>query len=90
MWKQVELMIKIPELTYKATLERGALAICNDNDIFKWIKNGIPLPEGHGRLIDADALLKKHLGSDYDCRLTRGCIDSEITIIEADTVEREE
>ena len=42
------------------------------------IKNGIPLPKGHGRLIDADAVLEDPIGNTYK--------DIEIaeTIIEAD------
>lgn len=42
------------------------------------IRNGIPLPKGHGRLIDADAVLEDPIGNTYK--------DIEIaeTIIEAD------
>ena len=42
------------------------------------IANGIPLPKGHGRLIDADAVLEEPIGNTYK--------DIEIaeTIIEAD------
>ena len=39
------LITYIPNLTYDAILEREQLAICNDNDIYKWIKNGTPIPD---------------------------------------------
>lgn len=39
----MKLIINIPDITYNATLERKQLAICNDNDIYEWIKNGTPL-----------------------------------------------
>lgn len=55
------------------------------------IENGQPLPKGHGRLIDADALLEQFRdGTErYDCAAyTRyeigNIIDLEDTIIEAD------
>lgn len=51
----IELVIKIPKDTYKAT--------CNENmlppdvrNVVNAIKNGTPLPKGHGRLIDANEL----------------------------------
>jgi hypothetical protein len=43
----IELVIRIPEEDYK----RGTV-------MASAIRNGIPLPKGHGRLIDADELLK--------------------------------
>lgn len=48
------------------------------------IKNGTPLPKGHGRLIDADAVLSDPFGDTYK--------DIEVaeTIIEADKSESEE
>ena len=57
----MKLVIDIPENTYKRI---QALAI---NDYFEHdicgysmqrIANGTPLPKGHGRLIDADELIK--------------------------------
>ena len=50
------------------------------------VKNSTPLPKGHGRLIDADALLKKHPEFDaYPFPSTT--IDNAQTIIEADMTE---
>lgn len=45
------------------------------------IKNGTPLPKGHGRLIDADALNRK----DVNCaNIPMNFIDDAPAIIEAD------
>ena len=41
----MKLLIEIPDITYKRTLEIGALQICTDNDIYRWIANGTPIPE---------------------------------------------
>ena len=54
--RYVELVIKIPEDYYeilKYDVEHG-----NDYKPIVLIANGIPLPKGHGRLIDADTLKK--------------------------------
>ncbi len=42
------------------------------------VENGTPLPKGHGRLIDADAVLEEPIGNTYKD------IDIAETIIEAD------
>lgn len=67
----VELIVKIPEEEYKRLPYI---------DIFKlrgYIENGITLPKGHGRLIDADAVLEEPFGNTYKD------IDIAETIIEA-------
>jgi len=43
------------------------------------IKEGTPLPKGHGRLIDADAVLEEPIGNTYKD------IDIAETIIEAES-----
>ena len=55
MMKEVELVIKIPEETYKGIM----LGKWDENGLAYYVKDGTPLPKGHGRLIDADALEKK-------------------------------
>lgn len=50
---------------------------------FKIIAKGTPLPKGHGRLIDADAVLSDPFGDTYKD------IDAAETIIEADNAESE-
>ena len=51
----MQIVIDIPEEDYKL--------ICSDGRPFlssyKWIKNGIPLPKGHGALKDEDEICKK-------------------------------
>ena len=84
----IELVIKIPEevknrLCFGVTYPKDIQTVCEA------LHNGTPLPKGHGRLIDADALLKRHLDPDYDCRITRGGIEHAPTIIEADKTEIE-
>lgn len=51
----IELVIKIPEEYYKAIKAIPEYQYTTDMLI---IRNGIPLPKGHGRLIDADTLKK--------------------------------
>lgn len=54
---EIDLVIKIPENTYRqiqALARNGYFEhdICGNS--MRRIANGIPLPKGHGRLIDAD------------------------------------
>lgn len=84
-----EIVIKIDEKAFQSVIN-----ICKDGagDIFhKAIANGIPLPKGHGRLIDADELYDGFIdGTEgYDCqtwnRIEIGDIIEDVpTIIEAD------
>lgn len=82
--EDVELVIKIPEKLYKHIMSMQLYITGRRNGktslaiILAVIKNGTPLPKGHGRLIDADAVLAEPIGNTYK--------DIEIaeTIIEAD------
>lgn len=85
----IELVIKIDEeqyefikesiTTYYEVKDYHALMY----DICERIKNGIPLPKGHGRLKDTDELLRKH--PDFDAYpFPSTTIDNAPTIIEAD------
>lgn len=82
--EDVELVIKIPEKLYKHIMQMQLYITGRRNGktslaiILAVIKNGVPLPKGHGRLIDADAVLTEPFGDTYK--------DIEIaeTIIEAD------
>lgn len=67
----IELVIKIPEEDYK----RGTV-------MASAIRNGIPLPKGHGKLIDGDALHKEfdERGMSWEAKL----IDYAETVIPAD------
>ena len=53
-----EIVIKIPEEYYEIIKHEVSV---NHNEFkpFVLIANGTPLPKGHGRLIDADAEIKK-------------------------------
>ena len=83
-------MIDISEETYTEVCWRG-LALCprDDENLVKAVKNGKPLPKGHGRLIDADEL-KKHKYHDsnrFENAVAVAQIDWADTIIEADKEE---
>ena len=56
----IELVIKIPEEKYYNTLQYVKCKANTDfeNLMIDTIQNGTPLPKGHGRLIDADAITK--------------------------------
>jgi hypothetical protein len=51
----IELVIKIPKDSYEATCN-GCMLPPDVENVVNAIKNGTPLPEHHGRLIDADEL----------------------------------
>lgn len=84
----IELVIKIPENAYKATCN-GNMLPPDVKNVVQGIKNGTPLPEHHGRLIDADELsvaLDKMAYMDSQPRAIRRCIrriKEEPTIIQA-------
>lgn len=94
--KEVELVIKIPEEIYKRILPYRDFPVisnlANDfSEITHAIANGVPLPKGHGRLVDANEIDNNI----YD--LTRGMdlnygqisevVDTAPTIIDADRSE---
>ena len=82
----MQIVINIPENEYRHIKE-----IYEKNDIvestYSYIYHGIPLPKGHGRLIDADAL---PLDDIDDANYGSNFIRIAPTIIEADKTEREE
>lgn len=90
----IELVIKIPEDSYKATCNSCMLPPDIKN-VVNAIKQGTLLPKGHGRLIDADELeeCKEMMdtisdGSNYAVRMDdiRNVVS---TIIEADREDKE-
>ena len=99
----IELVIKIPEEVYKSIQDNYYCGISNA-DMYNAVKNGTPLPKGHGRLKDFDKI--EWHGCDFE---GRGCIEAKgdcsicnyancdakqvkglPTIIEADKAESEE
>lgn len=84
----MQIVIDIPEEIYKKT--QNDVYVIYDK-MYHAIKNGTPLPKGHGRLIDADELYGDFIdGTEgYDCntwnRIEIGdIIEDAPTIIEAD------
>lgn len=53
--EDIELVVKIPKEIYNHTQEYeiGGFNQENDTKLFIAIKNGTPLPKGHGKMIDA-------------------------------------
>lgn len=54
----IELVIKIPE-GIKQEFEREQWTALSCMEMKDALMNGTPLPKGHGRLVDADAVIKK-------------------------------
>lgn len=86
----IEILIKIPE-GLKDVFENRNVTALDVEEMRMAIKNGTPLPKGHGRLIDADELYDGFIdGTEgYDCqtwnRIEIGdIIEDAPTIIEAD------
>jgi len=68
----MKIVIDIPEELFGKIDDENYQSVISwyDTTLYCAIKNGIPLPKGHGRLIDADALwesLKEHRYSDGFC-----------------------
>ncbi len=81
----VELVIKIPEEMYKWV--NDANKFFNDygmSDFIDLVKNGLPLPKGHGRLIDVSEYFRSYY---HDAR---EFLDNAHTIIEADKTESDD
>ena len=53
--KLMQIVIDIPKEMYENALNN---LLCGSTTLCNAIKNGTPLPKGHGRLIDADRLLR--------------------------------
>ena len=96
--EMIQVLIYLTESAYKEMCENGIDNV--DYDIRRLMRNGTPLPKGHGRLIDADAFIQYECGNcdgfcdncDCDCLNCNSeyrCdfikhIDSANVIIEAD------
>lgn len=98
----MRIAIDISEETYNEVCWRG-LSLCprGREELVKAIKNGTPLPKGHGRLIDISKLDNDRIDSDnpiiyltinggYTEAVSLDYLDSLQTIIEADTAESED
>lgn len=74
----MQIVIELPDGCYEE-LNNGQFPIQDAYRLVAWIKEGTPLPKGHGRLIDADELKKVINQFDYYDQVS----DAQ-TIIEAD------
>lgn len=81
----MEIVIKIPDEDYEY------LKTHNKHGLYSSILNGVPLPKGHGRLIDADdiALIDEQFHTPSDYYVAESAINDAPTIIEADTESEE-
>ena len=89
----MQIVINIPKDRYKRIIEHTE-GTYDQISLLTIIEKGTPLPEGHGRLIDADKTISKICGSSCGCHLEEcgrdnPCysvvrISSASTIIEAD------
>ena len=71
----MRVVIDVPDRVYKAIKNSTKPLLYVEH----LIQEGTPLPEGHGRLIDADAVLEEPIGNTYKD------IDIAETIIEAES-----
>ena len=90
----MKLIIEIPEVYYES-LRKTDVIISGQRSgktlmsvIFNAVTNGIPLPKGHGRLIDENDLWFEDI-DDISC-VTQRNVENAPTIIEADKAESEE
>lgn len=90
----MKLIIDIPKKTFE-DLRQGVFITVGETfakRLIKYIKNGIPLPKGHGRIADMDETIKciKEVEGDdaiWAISLIEWACDKR-TIIEADKTER--
>lgn len=75
----MQIVIDIPDRIYK---RQGYLNIIDSDILRNALKNGTPLPKGHGRLIDINALTFEVKGGDT-------LLVDAPTILEADKEEEE-
>ena len=84
----MEIVININNSTYEA-IKHEYYAEPQQKLLLDAIKNGTPLPKGHGRLIDGDNIKTAFPSGEYvRTESVRATIDHEDTIIEADKVRK--
>lgn len=83
----IELVIKIPEDVYKRTVFYREFKDLNDCvTIIKALEKAIPLPKGHGRLIDADAFIDHLKNISKTQRYNEFIIDKKLTGLTVDDI----
>ena len=88
----MQVVIDIPKYVYDTIIAcDGYISDCDNEKVGNAIKKGTLLPKGHGRLIDADRLLKEHGDDIANWEKPFGVQNDNIfnapTIIEADEAE---
>lgn len=78
----MQIVIKIDKRTYDDLVKHNVLNYTNTSEIIEKIKNGTPLPKGHGRLIDASALLMDFAFANN--KSAGECVCDAPTIVDAD------
>ena len=76
----MKLMIEIPKKVYNKAITRGHYTI----DIADYLKNGTPLPKGHGDLIDRNKLFDELNKNDVPYNVASYIIEKADVVIEAD------
>lgn len=93
----MQIVINIPEMVYNGIRNRTegyGIIECNSKAMANAIYYGIPLPKGHGKLIDADELQKEYphdTNWDYPVNTNSRVVESienAPTIVPADGVEK--
>lgn len=92
----MKFIIDISEETYNAVIGDEWIDSEYINNVIRSIQNGTPLPEGHGKLIDADELSKRLVNSSmfyrgetadmFDTRFADGLREADIKLSEAPVV----
>ena len=94
----IELVIKIPEEQYEFIKQMTMYEVKNNRDLLYdiciGIRNGTPLPKGHGRLmiLSEDKLKENQMNLDFSCQKwisEIGLSNSIVSIVEADKDESE-
>lgn len=95
----VEVVIRIPRFAYDMTRANHKVIYADEEIIGQAIINGTPLPKGHGRLKDTDAICKDIISAlgirdeNYLLEAEKAIykrIKNATTIIEADKAESED
>lgn len=81
----MQIVIKIPDSKYQSILSDDYCGLLNA-DLYKAIKDGTPLPKGHGRILDEKDILdtENNSGGWYDLTDMPEYIAGLKAIIEAD------
>lgn len=68
----MQIVIDIPDGSYEE-LNNGQFPAQDTYRLVAWIKDGTPLPKGHGRLIDADVLEQEIISGIKAGNYEEGC-----------------